>query len=548
VVRTPPPSIPDACEASSAPFFCDYVRRGLRADPALGTTQEERDRRVYQGGLTISTTLDPAVQAAAQQAVDQTVPRDNRVAAVEVVVQPGTGNVLAMAVNRGYGGDPARGQTKQPLPTTAAFQPGSTFKIFTLAAALEQGYGTGTSFFAPACYVSPLYRIGGGSGRQDGGGCADGFSNADPGEAGVYDMARGTWLSVNTYFIQLEERVGVRAVADMAVRLGVPAARLAGVGPNDGSLTIGTRVVSPLDMATAYATVAAHGLRCAPRWATSATDGNRRPLKLAAPPPCQQVLPARVADTVTSVLEGVVTQGTGKNAAIGRPAAGKTGTTEGYSSAWYVGYTPDLVAAVEVGDPRGPVRYPLRDVTAAGQTYAQVYGGDLPALIWSRSIAQALADRPVTDFAAADPSVAAGTRGGSVDGAAPGGDYGRPGRGFPGGGTGGGGTGGGGTERIDTSGSAAAGSTTAGSADGTGTAAGTLGWGNAAGVEDFDDGSLSNWSVYDGPGHAGNGRRSPAAMSVSGGILTITGDANGITGGMAWRLGCAKYGRWEARV
>ena len=83
--------------------------------------------------------------------------------------------------------------------------------------------------------------------------------------------------------------------------------------------------------------------------------------------------------------------------------------------------------------------------------------------------------------------------------------------------------------------------------DTTATAADTFAWGTPTGVEDFD-GTLSNWGVYDGPGHAGNGRRSPSAVSVSGGILTITGDANGTTGGMAWRLGSAQYGRWEARV
>ena len=84
--------------------------------------------------------------------------------------------------------------------------------------------------------------------------------------------------------------------------------------------------------------------------------------------------------------------------------------------------------------------------------------------------------------------------------------------------------------------------------DGTTTAAGKLGWGTATGIEDFDGDLETNWSLYDGPGHAGNGRRSPSAMSVSNGVFTITGDANGTTGGMAWKQGRSQYGRWEARV
>jgi len=108
------------------------------------------------------------------------------------------------------------------------------------------------------------------------------------------------------------------------------------------------------------------------------------------------VIDPAVADTVTSVLEGVLTNGTGyPNAAtIGRPAAGKTGTNEAFSSAWFVGYTPQLSAAVELGDPRGGPTHPLTDITISGQSYAHVYGGDIPALIWGRTMNTALAGHP----------------------------------------------------------------------------------------------------------------------------------------------------------
>jgi len=396
-----PPGAADPCLSSPAPFFCDYVRQILLADKALGATRAERDHRLLEGGLTVKTSFDPAVQRAAQQAVDSTVEKTNRAAATDVVVKPGTGQVLAMAVSRDYGTAP--GQTTVALPTQPAFGPGSTFKAFTLTAALAQGLPLSTSFFAPACYVPTTFTIGTTSGRNPGdanAGCADGFANADPAEAATYAIPQATWQSVNTFYIQLEEQVGILNVAAMARTLGIPDARLAKVGPNDGSLTLGTEVVSPLDMATAYATLAARGLRCDPRPLTSITSPTGQPVAFTAPSRCRQVLDPAVADTVTSVLEGVLTNGTGyPNAAtIGRPAAGKTGTNEAFSSAWFVGYTPQLSAAVELGDPRGGPTHPLTDITIGGQSYAHVYGGDIPALIWGRTMYTASTDQPYAEL------------------------------------------------------------------------------------------------------------------------------------------------------
>src|SRR3954452_2438248 len=133
----PPPAQGDACVNSIAPFFCDYVRNQLRNDPALGSTPEARERRLNAGGLTIRTTLDPNVQRAAQNAVQNAAASDDPVAVSQVVVRPGTGDVVAMAVNREYGTGP--GQTTLPLPTSPFLQPGSTFKAFTLATALDKG-------------------------------------------------------------------------------------------------------------------------------------------------------------------------------------------------------------------------------------------------------------------------------------------------------------------------------------------------------------------------------------------------------------------------
>jgi len=401
----------DSCETSTAQFFCDYVRTQLLADPALGATADERAQRVYEGGLVIHTTLVPTVQAAAQDAINSVVGTQSQVAAAQVILQPGTGNILAMAVNRYYGSNTALNQTKVNLITTPVFQPGSTFKAFTLAAALEQGYGLNTAFYSPSCYVSKKFPVG----RAGGGDCANGYSNSDPAEGGVYDMSKATWDSVNTYFIQLEEKVGVPAVVDAAERLGVPKARLADVDPSLGTLTIGAKIVSPLDMATAYATLAAHGVRCQPRFAASATDPSGQTVDIATPPQCEQTISPAVADTETSILQGVLTQGTGyPNAArIGRVAAGKTGTMDDFYSAWFVGYTPQMVSAVAMGNPNGPTSHPLVGIVADGRSWPKgVFGGDLPAIIWGQTMHNALAGTPVEQFRPADPKTARGTRGG----------------------------------------------------------------------------------------------------------------------------------------
>jgi membrane peptidoglycan carboxypeptidase len=435
--------ISDGCEpAGSAAYFCAYVRDTLLSDPTFGVTREARERRLFEGGLTIKTSLDPAIQADAQNAVDTLIPAGGRIATADVVMQPGTGDVLAMAVNRKYADTtdhlPVYGtvngkvvesadhyDTKFNFATQGSYQAGSTFKMFTLAAALEKGLSTSTSFLSPGCiYVANF-------GDNPPGaplGCqsdtpgviapsGQGYVNSEPSESGIYNMAAGTAQSVNTYFVQLEKKVGLKPVRDMAQRLGVRSPTLDDMSQIGGSLTLGAKEVSPLDMATAYATIAARGLRCYPKPVLTMTGSDGKAVKYVGAGACKQVLTPGIADTVTSLLEGVIQSGTAAaNGPIGRPAAGKTGTTDHHFDAWFVGYIPQLASAVWVGDSRSPSLYPMEyglttpDTIIAGYNQAPVFGGDVPTKVWAATMRAASANLPWESFPPPDQQVVIGVQ------------------------------------------------------------------------------------------------------------------------------------------
>lgn len=391
----------NGCIGTRAPFFCDHLLSQIRSDPAFGANPEERNALLHRGGLTIRTSLDPKIQAATQSAILERTNITDRVAAVADVVEPGTGLIRAMGVNRIYDNNAkAAGHTTVNLATggQTGVQAGSTFKIFTLTAALEEGLSLNTTLQCPQRYVSSF---------AGSGGAPYAPQNAEPG-GGTYNLFTATWHSVNTCFVQLQERTGTERPAKLAESLGV---RVVGGGPlnRGGSFTLGGDSISPLALAGAYAAYAAHGKYCPPTTLISATDSAGRPLPLTKPA-CKQVISAGIADTVTEVLRGVITSGTGRAASIGRPAAGKTGTATDYGAAWFAGYAPQLSAAVWMGDPRGAQRYPLRGVSVGGRRYSKVFGGTIPAPIWGDVMRGALKGQPERRFAGLDPTVAAGVQ------------------------------------------------------------------------------------------------------------------------------------------
>ena len=347
----------------------------------LGTSRKARTDRVFTGGLRITTTVDLEAQAAAERAVAAVAGRRGRDPyGALVAVEPGTGAVRAMVGGRSWWDDARFGRVNLATGAGGGGRPaGSAFKAFALVAALERGIPPEAVFAAPDRLVvgrggrGPAWRVANYEGH--------GFGKAT--------LRTATALSINTVYAGLLLRLGggdadrgARAVVEAAARMGVGSPLRA-----VPSAVLGTGEVTPLEMAAAYATLAAKGRRAAPFGVARITGADGRVLYQARPGADQAVKPA-VAAIAADVLRGVVDRGTGVRGRIGRPAAGKTGTTQDHADAWFVGFTPSLATAVWVGYPQGQV--PM----VPPRTGSRVSGGTWPAAIWSRFMRAALAGQP----------------------------------------------------------------------------------------------------------------------------------------------------------
>ncbi|MGW4472119.1 transglycosylase domain-containing protein [Nonomuraea sp. NPDC004354] len=401
---------PGGCAESEYPYFCLYVQRELLTNPVFGDTTAERERRLSMGGLVLRTTLDPVAQRAAEQAIRQRVhPVDTEVAA-EAMVEPGTGRIRALAASKRFGrnpGDRKNGpRTTFNLPADVkhgggmGLQAGSTFKAFTLATALKQGWRFDQGFKTPGSFV-PADGYRNCAGRPVNAPATTIYNASGEGKGGPHSLSTGTWNSVNIFYMMLERRVGLCEVVKTAKSLGI--VRADGTPLREvPTFTLGVNEMDPLTVAAAFAAFAARGRYCRPMALVDITDSQG--LRTTVRPTCSQALERDVADAVNHVLSGVFTKGTMKGQGIGRPAAGKTGTTDGYTAAWFAGYTPDLAAAVSVGDIRGSYRYPLQGVTIGDESYGSVQGASLPGPIWVASMESALRDTDPTSFTRPDMS------------------------------------------------------------------------------------------------------------------------------------------------
>ncbi|WP_017576189.1 transglycosylase domain-containing protein [Nocardiopsis kunsanensis] len=391
-----------SCAESEYPHYCQYVMDWLLTSDVLGETEEERTELIGKGGMTVETGLNRRAQEAAQEAVDRHVPpEDSTKFAAQAVVHPGTGQIRALAQNLRYGfEDESAGTTSINLAVdqdeggSTGFQAGSTFKPYTLAAALDQGLGYGTSFDSPkSVSVSGLVNCDGEKMSSWS------VSNAGESDGGEHNMLSGTKGSVNTYFAQLQRRVGLCETSQMAKRLGVHRADGQDLGVWS-SFTLGDQEVSPMSVANSYAVFASGGSLCEPVPAREITIGepDNGGERIQVDSECEQVIEPDVADGVNHLLQKPFEGGTADGLDIGAPVAGKTGTTDNSAYAWFAGYTPHLSSAVVVGDVRGGEQYPLRNVTIGGRSFGVVYGSTLPGPIWQETMREAVEDTPQDGF------------------------------------------------------------------------------------------------------------------------------------------------------
>ncbi|MER5938464.1 transglycosylase domain-containing protein [Streptomyces sp. NPDC001928] len=385
-----------------ASFFCKYVEKVFLSEPVFGKNREARAKIWNQGGLTITTTLDPQSQESVQASLKDHVNQDDKVAAATTLVEPGTGKILGMGQSKPYGY--GKNETEYNYSVDAAyggsnfgFPTGSTFKPFVAAAALEEGRPPTQEYPSPyqmeypspvqTCESKPWTNLQG-----------EKLENESESERGPYRLKKAMELSVNTYFVQMVADIGLCPVVNVTDKLHVRQ----GNGdklPETPAVTLGSVGLSPLTMASAYAAFASRGMYCTPIAIESISQkvgGQQKSLEVPKST-CSRAMSEQTADTINNLLQGVVDSGTGKSAGLtDRDSAGKTGTTDERRNAWFVGYTPNLAGAVWVGSATQKVK--MRNIYIGGEYHDLVYGGQVPGPIWKDAMVGALDGKPVEEF------------------------------------------------------------------------------------------------------------------------------------------------------
>ena len=343
------------------PYFFSYVRDQLIAEYGANT--------VRSGGLRVDTTINPSLQVAARKAIRDTLYLRTDPAAAVVSINPANGAIRAMTAVT-----PGRYGNQFNLASQARRQPGSTFKTFVLTAAVNEGMNPDTTYYtsAPFHYQPDPYTP------------AWDVQTYDHTYSGSISVHSATLASDNTVYAQLTLDVTPEKVAQMAHLLGIRSH----LDPVP-AMGLGADAISPLEEASAYATLAAGGIYSKPMAITKVVLANGKVDTDAGwgQPDRRRVISDGVAYEVTKILEDNVLQGTGVGAYFGRPAAGKTGTTDNHADAWFSGYTPQLETTVWVGYPQGEI--PMEDVHGIA-----VAGGTFPASIWRLFMEKAMANTP----------------------------------------------------------------------------------------------------------------------------------------------------------
>jgi penicillin-binding protein 1A len=344
----------------SCAYFVSYVRRQL--------LQQYSDTLVFKGGLQVYTTIDTRLQRDAEKAVKAVLPYKKDPDSALVSINPKNGHIMAMYGGKNYS------KNSYNTATQGRRQAGSSFKVFTLVTALEKGIPPRRMInsSSPARIPShPVWIV----------------NNSEGSGKGYMTISAATRNSVNCVFARLIWELGADEVAATAKRMGITSPI-----PALPSITLGTAPVSPLEMASAYGTLANNGVHVPPVSIVKILDSSGATI-FEAKPAGVSVLTPQIAWATTQLLMGVVTGGTGTRAHLsGREVAGKTGTAQNYQDAWFVGYTPQLVTAVWMGYLKGSI--PMRNIHGM-----RAFGGTFCAPIWHNFMSAALKGQPSLRFA-----------------------------------------------------------------------------------------------------------------------------------------------------
>ena len=404
---------PGGCHRSKVPYLCSYVMKWLENAPemaVLGKTPTERLKNINQSGLTIRTSFNPKIQAAAQKYVSATIkPNDPLLGAAAAIVEPGTGRVLALAQSSDFKKLEVNWNVQQDYGgVTNGFQFGSTAKMFTLVTALEKGMSINATGLSPGadkgkyhvfkpedfhdeCNASSPYEV-----------------DVHGHKASTMSLRTATAQSDNGFYVNLAIKVGGCQVWETMKKMGMARGNGDPITKSIAPVSLGVDDVTPLTLANAYATLAANGKYCSPIPVTSITTPDRKEIKFKTTN-CKQVIREDVAAGATQLLRGVLRPG-GTASESGwsqsRPAAGKTGTTTGNGQVWFAGYTPQMSTAVWVGHPKN-IYYPgtttVRSLNGHcfgryGSCNRPIFGGTITAPLWADIMRDAHEGLPVKSF------------------------------------------------------------------------------------------------------------------------------------------------------
>ncbi|WP_407320464.1 transglycosylase domain-containing protein [Isoptericola halotolerans] len=415
--------------AKGSAFFCDYVIKEILLDPTYGETRADRNELLYRGGLEIHTTLDMKMQREANKTIKAHVPADDAsgLEASVVSVEPGTGEIKAMAQNVPYSGTAAAEKTRHTTVNynadyihgaSGGFQPGSNFKPVVLAQWLREGHTLNETVTAnkvgrwPQNFNAPCTRLTSEKPWEP--------ANAEGNTAGNISVLRATYESVNTAYASMGYEINLCDLADNAWDMGFRPTSKTGHGPLtvaekpdvdvQAPMVLGTQESSPLNMAAMYATLASGGTYCTPVAITEVTGPDGEGYDVPKSQCDSNALPSNIANTVVYAMEQVFS-GTGTARSLGgladgRPVAGKTGTSQLAAQTWFSGFVPQLATSVWVGSVDDPQEdHATVPITVNGVTHIPMYGSRVAAPAWKDYMDDAVAGMPVQDFGAPDANL-----------------------------------------------------------------------------------------------------------------------------------------------